>query len=150
MNALLYLEDFHVGQRFKTGTYKLDAEQIKSFAKEFDPQPFHTDEAAAKKSFFGELVASGWHTAVISMRLLVTSGAPIAGGMIGAGGEVLWPRPTRPGDILHVESEVVAVKPSESHPDRGTIALRSQTFNQNGEVVQILTSKLVVPKKSVK
>ncbi len=114
----------------------------------FDPQPFHTDPEAAKHSLFGSLVASGWHTAAISMRLMVESGLPIAGGLIGAGGSIDWPRPTRPGDILQVEIEVVEVRPSRSRPDRGLVTIRSQTRNQRGEIVQILTAKLVVPNRT--
>jgi acyl dehydratase len=143
----LYLEDFSVGQRFVSETYRLDADQIKSFAKQFDPQPFHLDEAAAQASFFQGLAASGWHTASITMSLLVKSGMPIAGGLIGAGGELQWPRPTRPGDVLQVESEVLEVKPSRSKPERGMITVRSVTKNQKGEEVQILTSRMLVWKK---
>src|ERR1700679_3804878 len=98
----LYLEDFSVGQRFLSGTHAVDTEQIKQFAAQFDPQPFHTDEEAAQTSFFRGLVASGWHTAAITMSLLVKSGMPIAGGLIGAGCELSWPRPTRPADVLQV------------------------------------------------
>ena len=140
----LYLEDFSVGRRFISATRRLDADQIKAFASQFDPQPFHLDEAEADKSFFHGLAASGWHTAAITMSLLVKSGMPIAGGLIGAGAEIAWPRPVRPGDVLQVESEVLAVTPSRSHPERGMITVKSETKNQNGEVVQILTSKMLV------
>ncbi len=143
----LYLEDIYPGQRFTTGTHAIDEAQIKAFAQQFDPQPFHLDEVAAKSSFFGGLVASGWHTAAITMRLQVESGLPMRGGIIGAGGELNWPQPTRPGDILHVETEVLEVKPSRSHPDRGLITVRSETRNQRGEVVMNLTVKLVVPRR---
>jgi acyl dehydratase len=145
--AELYLEDFTVGQRFISATHQLDAEQIKAFATRFDPQPFHTDEAAAKDSFFKGLAASGWHTAAITMSLLVKSGMPIAGGLIGGGGEITWPRPTRPGDVLQVESEILAVTPSRSRPERGMITVKSETRNQNGEVLQVLTSKMLVWRK---
>lgn len=147
--ADLYLEDFAVGQRFVSATHHLDAEQIKAFAARFDPQPFHTDEVAAKDSFFGGLAASGWHTASVTMSLLVKSGMPIAGGLIGAGCEISWPRPTRPGDVLVVESEVLAVMPSRSRPERGMITLKSETKNQKGEVVQVLTSRMLVWKRPV-
>jgi acyl dehydratase len=147
--AELYLEDFAVGQRFLSATHAIDADQIKAFAARFDPQPFHTDEAAAETSFFHGLAASGWHTAAITMSLLVQSGMPIAGGLIGAGCEITWPRPTRPGDVLRVESEVLAVTPSRSRPERGTITLRSETRNEKGEVVQILTSKMLVWRRAV-
>ncbi|MBR1133031.1 MaoC family dehydratase [Bradyrhizobium iriomotense] len=140
----LYLDDLHVGQRFTTGTYRLDEAQIKAFALQFDPQPFHTDEHAAERTFFKGLAASGWHTAAITMRLNVESGPPLAGGFVGAGGEVSWAAPVRPGDVLHVESEVVEVTPSRSRPDRGTIVLLSRTVNQRGDVVLIQKAKLVV------
>jgi acyl dehydratase len=145
----LYLEDFTVGRRFVSAAHALDADQIKAFAGQFDPQPFHLDEAAAQASFFHGLAASGWHTAAITMSLLVKSGMPIAGGLIGAGGEIEWPRPVRPGDTLTVESEIVAVKPSRSRPERGMITVKSETRNQHGEIVQILTSKMLVWKKPV-
>ena len=147
MRTPLYLDDIVVGQRFVTDKATLDEDAIKSFAHAFDPQPFHTDNEAARHSFFGGLAASGWHTAALTMKLQVESGPPLAGGMIGAGGELTWPRPVRPGDVLHVESEVLAVKASRSKPDRGFITLRSQTLNQNGEAVQILTAQLLVWKR---
>jgi acyl dehydratase len=146
----LYLDDFHVGQRFTSATHVIDAAQIKAFARQFDPQPFHLDEEAAKGTMFGGLVASGWHTAAITMRLLVESGLPIAGGLVGMGGEMSWPRPTRPGDVLSVVSEVGEVTPSRSRPDRGVVRLRSETRNQRNEVVQILDAKLLVPRRVAK
>jgi acyl dehydratase len=142
----LTLDDLAVGQTFRSETYKIDAEQIKAFASEFDPQTFHLDSEAAEKTFFGGLAASGWHTAALTMRLLVAS-MPILGGLVGAGGEITWPRPTRPGDTLHVETEVLEIKPSRSRPDRGMVTVRSTTFNQDGESVQILVSRLVVPRR---
>ncbi len=142
-----YLDDLHVGQRFTSRTHTIDEAQIKAFARDFDPQPFHLDEEAASKSFFGGLVASGWHTAAVTMRLLVDQGLPLTGGLIGAGGELSWPRPTRPGDTLRVESEIVAVTPSRSRPDRGSILVRSVTRNQRDEVVQDFTAKLIVPRR---
>jgi acyl dehydratase len=145
----LYLEDLHPGQRFTSGTHTLDEAQIKSFARQFDPQPFHLDEEAAKASLFAGLAASGWHTAAITMRLQVESGLPISGGIIGSGGELNWPRPTRPGDTLHVENEILEVTPSRSRPDRGMVIIRSETLNQRGEAVQTLTVKLVVPRRPV-
>ncbi len=145
--AELYLEDFAVGQRFTSAAHTLDAAQIKAFAGQFDPQPFHLDEAAAENTFFHGLAASGWHTASITMSLLVKSGMPIAGGLIGAGGELTWPRPTRPGDTLTVESEILAVTPSRSRPERGMITVRSITRNQKGEAVQDMTTRMLVWKK---
>jgi acyl dehydratase len=143
----LYLEDFLVGQRFTSATHLIDVAQIKAFARQFDPQPFHLDEEAAKGTLFGRLVASGWHTAAISMRLQVESGLPIAGGMIGIGGEMRWPQPTLPGDELRVETEIKEVTPSRSRPDRGVVRVRSETRNQRDEVVQILDAKLFVPRR---
>lgn len=143
----LYFEDLVVGRRMTTGSVSIDADAIKAFAAQFDPQPFHLDEDAARTSFFGGLVASGWHTAALTMRLLVTSGLPIAGGVIGAGGEVQWPRPTYPGDTLTAVCEVIAAKPSNSRPDRGMVTVRTETQNQNGEVVQVMTARLVVPRR---
>ena len=140
----LYFEDFFLGQRFSSGSYVLTAERIRAFAAEFDPQPFHLDENAARMSLFGGLAASGWHTAAITMRLNVEGGLPLAGGIIGAGAEVAWPRPTRPGDILRVESEVMEIIPSRSRPDRGRVIVMTRTFNQNDEIVQTLKSQLVV------
>lgn len=143
----VYLDDLEVGQRFTSRSATIDEAAIKTFAAEFDPQPFHLDEAAARASVFGGLVASGWHTASLSMRLLVEGGLPIAGGLIGAGGEIAWPRPTRPGDVLRVESEVLEVAPSRSRPDRGIATVRCETRNQDGEPVQVATFKLMVPRK---
>jgi acyl dehydratase len=139
-----YLDDLRVGQRFASGTYLVDEEQIKAFARQFDPQPFHLDPVAAKDSLFGGLVASGWHTASISMRLMVEGGVPIAGGLIGAGAEITWPKPTRPGSILRVESEIIEIRPSRSRSDRGIVTVRSETLDQHDEVVQLFTAKLVV------
>src|SRR2546429_1596257 len=138
----LYLEDLAVGRRFTSATHVIDAAQIKAFAGQFDPQPFHLDDETAKSTLFAGLAASGWHTAAITMRLLVESGLPIAGGIIGAGAELTWPNPTRPGDVLEVESEVLELRPSRSHPDRGIATVRSETRNQRGEVVQVLVAKL--------
>jgi len=143
----LYLDDLSPGQRFTSASLAIDAEAIKAFARQFDPQPFHLDEEAAAASLFGGLAASGWHTAALTMRLLTDGGAPIAGGVIGAGGEIAWPRPTRPGDVLTVFSEVIEVKPSKSRPDRGMVTLRSETRNQRDEAVQVLTARLVVPRR---
>jgi acyl dehydratase len=142
----LYFDDLNVGQRFISGTHQIDDNEIISFAKQFDPQPFHLDAEAAKQTFFEGLVASGWHTAAITMRLLV-QGVPIAGGIVGAAGEISWPKPTRPGALLHVESEIVELRPSRSRPDRGMVTIRSETHNQFGEIVQMFTAKVVVPRR---
>jgi len=144
----LHLEDLHVGQRFVSGTHRIDEGQIKAFAEQFDPQPFHLDAEAAKDTLFQGLVASGWHTAAVTMRLLVGGGLPIAGGIVGAGGEITWPKPTRPDAILHVESEILELRPSRSHPDRGMATIRSETRDQRGETVQVLVAKLVVPRRT--
>ncbi|WP_424933780.1 MaoC family dehydratase [Amaricoccus macauensis] len=140
----LGLEDFAVGQIYESGTLTVDAADIKGFAARFDPQPFHLDEIAARGSFFGGLAASGWHTAALTMRLLVTGGLPIKGGMIGAGVELAWSRPVRPGDTLRVVSEVIEVRPSRSKPDRGFVTVQSRTLNQKDEAVQEMTSRVMV------
>lgn len=143
----IYLDDLAVGDQFKSGEHAMDEAQITTFAAQFDPQPFHLDDTAARASLFGGLAASGWHTAAITMRLQVTSGLPIAGGIIGAGGELSWPRPTRPTDVLHVVSEVVQIAPSKSKPDRGMVTVRSETRNQHGDVLQLTTVRIVVPRR---
>ncbi len=144
-----FLEDFAVGQRFGgPDRIRVDAARIKAFAAEFDPQPFHLDENAAEQSIFAGLAASGWHTAAISMRLLVDSELRPAGGIIGAGfDEFRWSRPVRPGDELRVESEILAVRASQSRPNQGLITVRTTTLNQNGEAVQVSVGKLVVPRR---
>ena len=144
MREILYLEDLKVGQRFRTGSHPLTEDEIIAFARQYDPQPFHIDPEAARHSFFEGLAASGWHTGAITMRLQVESGPQLAGGMIGASMELSWPRPTRPGDTLHVESEILEVTPSRSKPDRGFITLKSLTKNQKDEVLQSQTAKLLV------
>jgi len=120
---------------------------MKAFAAEFDPQPFHLDEEAARNSVFRELSASGWHTAAATMRLLVTGGLPFAGGMVGLGGELAWSKPTRAGDILRVTSEILDVVPSRSKPNQGIVTVRSITTNQAGEQLQVLTSKILLFKR---
>jgi acyl dehydratase len=115
----VYLEDLEIGQRFTSGSHVIDEVQIKAFARQFDPQPFHLDNEKAKRTLFAGLAASGWHTAAITMRLLVETGLPLAGGIVGAGGEISWPKPTRPGDILSVTSDIEEIAPSRSRPDRG-------------------------------
>jgi len=141
---VLYLEDLRIGDRFFTETHALDEQQIVAFARQYDPQPFHIDDNAAQATLFGGLAASGWHTAAITMRLLVTSQSQFAGGFIGAGVELEWPTPTRPGDILQVESEIVDVAPSRTRADRGMVTLSAQTRNQRGEIVQRMRARLVV------
>jgi acyl dehydratase len=143
----LYLEDLHVGQRFTSGTYRMDEERIKAFAAEFDPQPFHLDDTAALGTVFGGLSASGWHTAAAAMRLLVSGGLPLGNGLIGLGGEVAWPKPTRPGDTLRVESEVIEILPSRSKPNQAVVKVKSTALNQDGEPVYTLSAKLLVFKR---
>jgi acyl dehydratase len=132
-----------VGQRFTSAEYRVEEDRIKAFAAEFDPQPFHLDGTAARASIFGGLAASGWHTAAITMRLLVTGGVPFAAGVIGLGGEIAWPRPTRAGDVLRVESEIVEILPSRSKPNQAIVKVRSTTLNQHGEPVQVFTGKIL-------
>jgi acyl dehydratase len=144
-----YLEDYAAGQKFRSGRLRIDKERIKAFGAEFDPQPFHLDEDAARNTIFGGLAASGWHTAAVTMRLLVESDLKPAGGIVGAGAdEFRWPRPVRPGDELRIESEVIEVRPSKSRPDHGLIKVRTTTLNQNDEAVQIVVANLLVPRRS--
>ncbi|HSD43337.1 MAG TPA: MaoC family dehydratase [Burkholderiales bacterium] len=144
-----FLEDFAAGQRYGgAGRIRVESERIVRFAAEFDPQPFHLDETAAKGSMFGGLAASGWHTAAMTMRLLVESDLKPAGGIVGAGfDEFRWPRPVRPGDELRVESEVLEVRASKSRPDTGLIKVRTTTLNQRDEAVQVTVGNLVVPRR---
>ena len=145
----LYLEDLHVGQSFVSKEFRMETASIKAFAADFDPQPFHLDEAAAAHSFFRGLAASGWHTAAVTMRLIVES-VPLAGGLIGLGGVLEWPRATRPGDVLHVESEILELKPSRTKPDRGIATVRIVTLNQKGERAQEFTAKILVFSRSAR
>lgn len=143
----LFLDDLHVGQTFQSDRYRMDAGRIKTFAAEFDPQPFHLDESAAEGSVFRGLAASGWHTAAVAMRLLVTSGLPLANGIIGLGGEIAWPNPTRPGDTVRIKSEVIDIVPSRSKPNQAIVTVRSTMTNQDGKPVYIFTSKILVFKR---
>ena len=144
-----YLEDFAIGQVYKSpGRLKVEAEAIKRFAAEFDPQPFHLDEQTAKDTFFGSLAASGWHTAALTMRLLVESDLSPDWGIIGVGGEVSWPGPLRPGDEIRIESEILDVRPSKSNPAQGLIKARTTTLNQKDQPVQILIANLFIPRRS--
>ncbi len=143
-----YFEDFAVRQIYKSGRLRVEKEAIVAFAREYDPQPFHLDDEAARQTVFGGLAASGWHTAALTMRLMVEGEFRPAGGIIGVGfDELSWPRPVRPGDELHAESEVLEVRPSKSRRDRGLIRVRTTTLNQNGEAVQIFTGNLIVPRR---
>ena len=144
---LLYFDDFSPGQRIVSGTYEMTLDEIRDFASKYDPQPFHMDPEAAKKTVFRTLVASGWHTMAVTMRLLVKGGMPVAGGMVGLGAQLSWPRPTLPGDILQVHTEVVEAALSKAKPDRGTVTMHSETKNQRGEVVLDFTGRLIVPRR---
>jgi acyl dehydratase len=144
-----FFEDFAVGQKFRSGTVAVTVEAIKAFAAQFDPQPFHLDEEAARASVFGGLAASGWHTAAMGMRLMVESDLHPAGGNIGAGVEdIRWPRPVRPGDVLHVEGEVIETRASRSRPELGIVRIRATTYNQAGEPVQVSTPVLMVRRRA--
>ena len=147
--SILYLDDFTPGQRFAGRTrIRIEDDRVKAFASEFDPQPFHLDERAAGASIFRGLAASGWHTAAVTMRLLVDSDFQPAGGIVGAGfDELRWPQPVRPGDELRVECEVLEVRPSKSRPEQGLIKVRTNTLNQDGTVVQTSVGNLVVPRR---
>jgi acyl dehydratase len=145
-----YLEDFAAGQRYGgAARLTVESERIRSFAAEFDPQPFHLDDAAARKSIFRGLAASGWHTAAMTMRLLVESDLKPAGGIVGAGfDEFRWPAPVRAGDVLRVESEILEVRASKSRPDVGLVKVRTTTFNQDDVAVQVNVGNLLVPRRA--
>jgi acyl dehydratase len=151
MSEQLYLDDFTVGQRFKSSEpVVVDTGAIKSFARDFDPQPFHLEETAADASLFRGLAASGWHTSALTMGLVVRSDLRPAGGIVGVGVDDLrWPRPVRPGDRLSVEGEVLEVRPSRSKPGQGIVRVRFSTLNQRGEAVQEMVANLRVPRRSL-
>jgi len=143
-----YFEDLKAGDRFKSGTYKVTEEQIVSFAREFDPQPFHLDPAVARQPMFKGLIASGWHTAAITMRLFVQT-LNFAEGAIGLGvDELRWPNAVRPGDVLQVETEIVDLRESRSKPSHGIVRIRNVTTNQRGEVVQTMFASTLVLRRS--
>src|SRR6185312_5460755 len=145
----LYLDDLRVGQTFGGNeTFTLDTAAIKAYARQFDPQPLHLDETAAEKALFGGQAASGWHTASITMKLMATDGPALAAGIVGGGlDELRWPKPVRPGDRLHIKCEILEITPSKSRPEQGRIKMRTTTFNQNGEPVQIIVANLIVPRR---
>lgn len=145
MTEPLYLDDLKAGMQFESPSFAVTEGDIRRFASEFDPQPFHLDETAAKRSVFGGLAASGWHTAAITMRLLTSGGLPLAGGIVGLSAEIAWLKAVRPGDVLRVVSSVQHVKRSKSKPTQGIATVMSETLDEFGEVVQRLTSTLLVP-----
>lgn len=143
-----YFEDVKAGDRFESATYKVSAEAIISFAREFDPQSFHLDPAKAEQSIFKGLIASGWHTAAITMRLFVLT-LNFAEGAIGLGvDELRWPNAVRPGDSLRVETEIVDLRESRSKPTHGIIRIRNITKNQRGEIVQTMFANAMVRRRS--
>ncbi|MBC8635531.1 MaoC family dehydratase [Caballeronia sp. EK] len=144
MTEPLYLDDLKAGMQFDSPEFLVSEGDIRRFASEFDPQPFHLDETAAKASVFRGLAASGWHTAALTMRLLVSGGLPLAGGIVGMSVELAWVRPVRPGDVLRVVSTVQEVQRSRSKPSQGIATVMSETMDDSGEVVQRLVSKLLV------
>lgn len=146
---VLYFEDFSAGQVFEQGGYTISLASAVAFAREYDPQYFHVDEEAAKDSFFGRLVVSGWQTAAVSMRLKAMSGlGQAAGGLIGLGLEaVAWPRAVYPGDTLRVVIEVLAVRGSKSKPGHGVVSYRMDTFNQEDAMVMSAQTSVLVERK---
>lgn len=148
MAEKLFLEDLFVGWTFASvGSLTLEEAKLKAFAREFDPQPFHLDDEAAKDTMFNGLAASGWHTAALTMKLLVSFGPPIAGGIIGAGGELKWPRPLRAGDTIRLTCEVVELRASSSRP-QGRVKMRITTLNQQDDPVQVFVADMIVPSRA--
>jgi acyl dehydratase len=145
--APIYLEDLHPGRRFTAGPVEVTEAEILAFARQYDPQPFHLDHEAAKAHLFGGLAASGWHTAALSMRMVVDALQGLPWGVVGGGGELQWTKPVRPGDQLRLEIEVLEVSPSRSRPDRGTVLMRNRSLNGEGEEVQVFTVRIVVPRR---
>lgn len=149
MTEPLFLEELEVGRPYGSAEYEVSLEEIVTFASRYDPQPFHLDAEAAERSAFGRLVASGWHTAAIAMRLRVTGDLKLAGGWIGMGIESLkWPKPVIPGDRLRCETEVLEKRESKSNTKRGVIKVRTSLFNQDGELVFETISAQIVDRKS--
>lgn len=150
MNPAQYFEDLNIGQKFRSASLVIEGDAIREFAARFDPQPFHLDDDAARDTLFGGLAASGWHTASLTMRLLVDSDFKLAGGLVGAGiDELRWPRPTRPGDRLSAEIEVLEITPSRSKPDRGMVRVLITTSNQQGETVQTCIGRILAWRRPV-
>jgi acyl dehydratase len=148
VTGLRYFEDLAVGQKFVSQPRVVDAAAIKAFAAQFDPQPFHLDEEAARHSPFGGLAASGWHSAALAMRLCLASDFRPAGGILGTGGELIWSKPVRPGDALRVEIAVIETRQSRSRPQHGVVKVRVTTLNQHGETVQTFTPTLLVERRA--
>jgi acyl dehydratase len=142
-----YFEEFAAGQTFRSAPQRIDAEALKRFAAEFDPQPFHLDEAAAEDSLFRGFAASGWHTAALTMRLCLASDFRPAGGIVGIGGELQWLKPVRPGDELRVEIAVTETRLSRSRPSHGIVSVRIATLNQDGDTVQTFAPTLFVERR---
>jgi len=143
-----YFEDLKVGDRFKSQTYKVSEGQIISFAREFDPQPFHLDRKVAEQSMFKQLFASGWHTAAITMRLFVQT-LNFAEGAIGLGvDELRWPSAVKPGDELQVEIEIIDLRTSRSKPSHGVVRLHYVTTNQRGEIVQTMFASALIRRRT--
>jgi acyl dehydratase len=145
---MLYFEDIAAGQKYRSPSLRIGAEAITAFAAEFDPQPFHLDDKAARNTIFQGLAASGWHTAALTMKLCLASDFRPVSGILGVGGELTWPNPVRPGDELRVEIEVLEVRPSRSRPNHGLVKLRITTLNQAGEWVQVFQPTLFVDRRA--
>lgn len=146
--GMRFFEDLRVGDKFHTGEQEVTAEAIMAFGRQYDPQAFHVDPEAAKGTLFGQLVASGWHTAAVSMRLMVEGEMALDGGVIGQGiDELRWPRPVLPGDRLRVITEVEKLEPALTRPERGVLRLRCRTFNQHGKVVQDMVATLLIARR---
>jgi acyl dehydratase len=142
-----YFDDLKPGDRFVSDSFTVTETQLIEFAHKFDPQMFHLDTKSAERSIFKGLVASGWHTAAITMRLFVKT-LDFAEGAIGLGvDELRWPHAVRPGDMLRVETEILEARPSRSRPNVGIIRLRNVTLNQKDEIAQTMTASALVPSR---
>jgi acyl dehydratase len=149
--AKAFLDDFTIGETFETQSYTITADESFAFARAYDPQPFHLDAAAAQRAIFGELTCSGWHTAAVTMRLVVESGVMRETGIIGTGiDELRWLAPVKPGDSLQVRGEIVERIPSKRRPDRGTLRVCLETLNQHGVAVMSQIANLIVPARVIR
>lgn len=144
---MLYFEDLAPGQTYAGASLPVSAAEICNFAAAYDPQPFHLDDAAARSTLFGGLAASGWHTAALTMRMIVDGEFRPAGGILGIGGELNWLLPVRPGDTLSAEVEVIETRPSRSRPRQGVVSVCVTTRNQRGETVQTFRPTLFVDRR---
>ena len=149
MTGMFYFEDFHLGRTFDCGPYRVTKEEILEFAREFDPQPHHLDEAAAKNSMLGGLAASGWHVCAMTMRMFADTMIPVMAARGGSGSrEARWMKPVRPGDVLRVEATVAETKQSRGRPEIGHVMFECRVFNQREQVALVFMTPVVETRRA--